>query len=277
MRKNMKTIIVAIMLQLANVNESQAITYVEHYETAPGGTGYAAILRSPNGLAYDFYDDRAFARLAGIPNLTVLPPGDEAFYWGNNEILPSPKYGEDRYKYSDDNISSGYLFNGYGTGSKINPADPFVLGIDFTNGATTVNSLDITYAGGSNAPTHRVQVIGYNGGLEIWDQQANVIFGTISTIDLPEDAVDRIEISRDINITPLFNSIPVGWYVMDNLSYEIPSIPSGDYEWNYYTKQEYLDPFSPIPEPNSVALISIGLIRLLSARKKIMIKNIQTL
>jgi len=67
--------------------------YTETYETAPGGTGYAALLESPNGLIYDWYYQRANTRLAPYP-VTVLPPGDEGFYWGNNSMWPSPQCGE---------------------------------------------------------------------------------------------------------------------------------------------------------------------------------------
>lgn len=218
--------------------EVYAATYTETYETSPGGTGYAAILASPNGLKYDTYDSRAFRRLASYP-VIVVGQGDENFYWGNNGILPLPLYGEPGTSYCDDNPTN-YLLNGYGTGYYMDSPD-FILGINFTNGPTHVYGASIGYASGSNAPTHRIEIFGFNSGVEAWSVGINVSYGILANLTIPPtyDPVDRIEIIRNNNITELFGHLPIAWYTIDNLAYEISGEPTGGYEWKYYTEADY--------------------------------------
>lgn len=241
--------IAGILLALCVGQSARAVVYVEDFETHPGGTGYAYIRNSPNGLSYDFYPARAFPRLAGFP-ITVLGTGDEGFGWGNNTFLPAPKYGLPGGVYSSN--PTNYLFNAYGTGY-----DPWDLGINFTAGPTVLHSLDFGLANGSNAPTHGVTVNGFLGGVQIWSASTGV--GGNVTLATPGAAVDRIEIVRAHNTEPLFSQFPLGWYTLDNLSYEIAGDPTGGYAWTYYTEEEFLAPFSaPVPEPGAYALMILG-------------------
>jgi hypothetical protein len=266
MRKLINTIEVVSALLLIGVSKAQAAPYIETYDTAPGGTGYAALLGSPNGLVYDTYDARAFSRLAGYP-ITVIGSGDENFYWGNNSILPKPLYGEPGVSYCDDN-STGYLFNGYGTGyGGTGKGNNYVLGIDFTNGPTTVYSVDIGYASGSNAPTHSVDVIGLNGGVVVWTAPGVVSYGALTTVDLPGASVDRIEIVRTGNTTPLFSGFPLAWYTLDNLTYDITAAPTGTYSWKYYDATTF-GGGGPVPEPSTVLLMGIGAVGMGYAKRR---------
>lgn len=231
------------MLALIGNVTAYASSYTETYETLPGGTGYAAILSSPNGLTYDTYDSRAFRRLAPYPNVIVIGSGDENLYWGNNGILPAPLYGEPGTFYCDDN-STNYLFNGYGTGYYVEPPDEdndFILGINFTNGPTHVYGASLGYASGSNAPTHYFEMVGFNSDVEVWSVGANVNYEALTHLTIPEtnDPVDRIEIVRNNNLTGRFGHLPLGWYTIDDLIYEISGEPTGGYEWKYYTEAEY--------------------------------------
>jgi len=268
------------MIVLMAVVTVWAMPYTETYETTPGGTGYAAILSSPNNLSYDAYHGRAHTRLAH-PQVIVVGPGDEKFYWGNNDILPPPLYHEPGDSYCEDN-STNYLFNGYGTGYFAGDQLPdfphgnplvgdFVLGIDFNNGPTNVYGADFGYASGSNAPTHSVTVHGYLGGVWQWaTPQTTVDFGDLTHLAIQGGfcAVDRIEIERTHNHTEPFDWIPVGWYTMDNLEYEIDGPPIGDYEWEYYTKKEYLGSLgSPVPVPATMVLFGSGLAGIAVFRK----------
>jgi hypothetical protein len=266
MKKFIKTINVVVVLLLMDAAKAQAVQYTENYETSPGGTGYAALLGSPNGLVYDTYDARALSRLAGYP-ITVIGSGDENFYWGNNTIMPKPLYGEPGVSYCDDN-STGYLFNGYGTGyGSTGKGNNYVLGIDFTNGPTTVYSVDIGYASGSNAPTHSVNVIGLNGGAVVWTTPGGVSYGSLTTVDLPVAAVDRIEIVRTGNTTALFSSFPSAWYTLDNLTYDIAAAPTGMYSWKYYDATTF-GSGTPVPEPSAVLLMGIGVAGIRYAKRR---------
>src|SRR5436305_12147719 len=106
----------AFIFFMAAWGAAQATPYVETFDTTPQPTPYAALIRSPNGLKWDWWQGRAFQRLDG----SALPPGDETFYWLSNSIAP------EFAGYSGD-TTPGYLVNGYGTGY---PGYP--LGFDFT-------------------------------------------------------------------------------------------------------------------------------------------------
>lgn len=244
-------------------NSAWSAIYIENFETAPGGTGYAAIKASPNGLLYDFYADRAFTRLANIPNLKVVGPGDEAFYWGNNTILPKPLYGLPGTTYSSN--TTNYLLNGYGTGY-----GDYKLGITFTQGPTRLRGLTFGTANGSNAPAPSITLKGLLAGAEVWSetfdltQQTSLAFSDM----LPQ--VDRIEIFRSDNeiVNPPFNQFPLGWYTVDDLAYDLEGDVSGTYQWQYYSAEEYLAPFSqPVPEPETYALLVGGIAAIVAARR----------
>ncbi len=223
--------------------------YVETFQAAPGGTGYAALLGSPNGVTYDMYDARAFARMAG-QNITVIGTGDEGFYWGTNGLLPPPRYGLPGTTYSSD--TTDYLLNGYGTGYH-----DWVLGINFTAGPTVVDSLDFGLANGSNAPAPDVTVRGLRNGAEVWSRSTGVA-GNV-TLAGGAAAVDRIEIDRAQNTTPLFGGFTLGWYTLDNLTYETDGPASGGYSWKYYTRYDYLGALGGgAPEPATWALLVTG-------------------
>jgi hypothetical protein len=268
--KRVAGIVVGVsILVLMGVAPAGASLYTESYETHPGGSGYAALVSSPNGLTYDVYHGRAFSRLAGLT--LVLGPGDEKFYWGNNGMLPGPLYGEPGTFYCADNPTD-YLFNGYGTGyGGTHQGDDFVLGINFANGPTNVYGATFGYASGSNAPTHHVTMVGLLSGLEVWSVEGDVGYGTPTRLTIPDSLsqVDRIAVVRSQNTTPLFGFLPVGWYTFDDLTYEISGDPSGEYQWEYYTREEYLGNLSPVPVPPALILGASGLAAaLVGLRKK---------
>lgn len=227
---------------------ANAVAYVETYETPPPGTGFAAILESPNGLAYDWYAARAFPRLAPYP-ITVLGHGDEAFYWCNNVMCPAPAFGLPGGVYSSN--TTNYLFNGYGSGY-----ENWELGINFTAGPTIVHSIDFGLANGSNAPSRTVNVIGYLAGDMVWNRGRSIT-GNV-TLGLPAVAVDRIEIVRGQNDEPLFSWVPSGWYTLDNLTYEIPGAPTGTYVWKQYGLSELGDMNGAVPEPATWLSMILG-------------------
>lgn len=244
---------------------AQALAYTETFETAPTDSVYAALLESPNGLHYDYFPGRAHSRLAPYP-ITVIGTGDEVFYWGNNDILPAPAYGLPGPGYSSNETS--YLINGYGTGY-----EDYVLGIDFTAGPTQVYSLDFGTANGSNAPTAWVTVTGFAGGVEQWQQSNALIAPLTLEIGAGAAAVDRIEISRAHTTIVPFQQFPVGWYTLDNLSYDATpdgngTVGWGDYVWQAYTPQDVLGSLSPVPETETWGMLLGGVFAMAALRRR---------
>lgn len=254
-----------LFLSAGVMQTAHALTYTETFETPPPDSPYAGLLESPNGLRYDLFEGRAHPRLAPYP-ITVIGTGDEIFYWGNNTTLPGPAYGLPGPGYSSNQTS--YLLNGYGTGY-----EDYVLGIDFTTGPTQVYSMDFGTANGSNAPTAWVTVTGFVGGVEQW-QQSNAVIGPM-TLNIPSSAaaVDRIEISRAHNAIVPFNVFPLGWYTVDNLSYEATldgngNAGWGEYEWKYYSQEDVLGSLTPVPEPETWSMLIAGALAIVALRRR---------
>lgn len=224
---------------------------------------YSWLRNSPYGLEWDFYPGRAHPRFAPEP-ITVLGSGDEGFIWGKNGVnVPGPLYGEPGVSYCDDN-DTGYLLNAYGSGyGGEGEGNQWAVGVDFKNGPTTVHSIDFGYASGSNAPTHNVTVKGFLGGVKLWEAGGGVEYGSPLSLGLPNAMVDRIEIVRTQNITPLFRQFSAGWYTMDNLSFDALG-DRGDYEWTVSDGGM----FSPVPEPGSMIALGAGALALIRKRRK---------
>ena len=183
--------------------------------------------------------------------MEVVGPGDEVFYWANNEIL------QGRYGYCCDYSSNqtNYVVNGYGTGY-----DTWVLGAKFSNGPTRLYSLDFGTAPGSRGPTYRVTVQGFVQGAMIWETSTD-LFGQ-TTLLLPPVPIDRFEIVR-VQSSDLPSNIRVGWYTLDNVTYEIPfamasSLDGDGYAWKYYTEKEFFASGGGVPEPETYATMIIG-------------------
>ncbi|MFZ4506724.1 MAG: PEP-CTERM sorting domain-containing protein [Fimbriimonas sp.] len=236
---------------------ASATIYTEKYEVQPSTLNYSWINASPYGVTYDYFPGRAVPRLAGQP-ITVLGSGDEGFIWVKSGVnAPGPAYGEPGTTYCDDNLT-GSLVNAYGSGYA-----GYSIGMNFTNGPTQVYSLDFGYASGSNAPTHNVTVIGFNGGTEVWQSGGAVEYGSPLSLSLPVGLVDRIEIVRTQNVTALFGGFSLGWYTMDNLKFDATGAPGG-YLWTASSGG-----FSnPVPEPASMTALAFGALALVRRRAK---------
>ena len=195
--------------------------------------------------------------MAGYP-ITVIGTGDQACYWGDDSYLPSPRYGLPGPNYSSDS-PTGFLFNGYGAG-----VDPYELNINFTQGATQVDSVDLGSANGSNAPALDVIIKGYDGGTLQYAQTvdlsaliANPNTGDV-TVGLPGAVVTRLQFGVTVDPNTIFSQFPLGWYALDNLTYEIPGAPSGGYTWQQYTRYDYFGSFGGAPEPSTYLLFMVG-------------------
>ena len=233
--------------------------YTEDYEALPPqwmldkkaeGNAWIFLRESPNGLRYDYYIDRAFRKFAPYP-VTIIEHGDEGFVWEFNDP-------EDPYCTAN---PTRYLYNSYGAGEEVHTGNigegqDFVLGINFTNGSTKVYGADFAPPDpGPWPPTGEfasslVEMVGLLNGVEQWSAVVDITqYGALHHLETAPDSawVDRIEIRRDLCREPYWQQFPWGWYTMDNLSYEGPTEPFGEYQWTY------------VPAPSALILGSIGL------------------
>ena len=265
-----KNKLVLLMGILGFWQSAAASVYTETYNVAPPSGQLDYLLSSPNGLTYDLYPGRALTRLAPYP-VDVIGNGDEGFIWGNNSLLPGPAYGLPGNTYSS--LSGDFLLNAYGSGVL-----GYTLGINFTNGPTEIFSMEFGTANGSNAPTTSVQVEGLLNGSVQWTVSTNIT-GNV-TLNTPSTSVNELLFFQQGNSVPQFSNLPVAWYTITNLTYEIPTVigpvgggigggggivnGGGGYTWS--SAPVILD---IIPEPEEWAMIILGLPLLMwGVRKK---------
>ena len=292
----MKRLLLLAVILGAGLASASADSYIETFDRLPsadgteaeGATDFAAILGSPYGVRYDFYEDRASRRFAEDPFFgMVVGSMDEGFYWGRNAQLHGPSgysccmpRGEE---YCDAD-STGYLINGYGTGYrglKSPPTEPsdFLLGITFTDPGsetglrlTSVESVKFGYASGSNVPSAGVTVRGMvsdgaGGFVTIWEAPKDILYSKTElwVLDLPETSVERLEFDRRASTIHCWyghEDPPTwgAWYILDDLAFNVDNWGGdpGGYEWHYYEQAMY-GGATYIPAPGALALGAIGL------------------
>jgi len=248
------------MLIVASASWGEVAWRTEDYERAPWDDGGpdnipAVLLTSPFGVVYDFYEDRVKDRHVFEETYGMLSgPMDEAFYWGNNNILTGPsgwschraagEFYSDAHS-NEDRITTneGFLYNGYGTGYPANTgpdgaATDYILGMTFTNQSgdalrlTQIDSMSFGYAGGSNRPTGGVTVRGMladDDGVftEKWHQDFTVEY-------LLDD--DGVPILNERVILPEYRAISVNRIEIDRNDWPAPIChPTLPTEYSWYT------------------------------------------